>query len=389
MKHKQRLEKWLGALLIGTALLCGGCTHAEDAVRTVQELMVPFEEITVQEAEVSDRFYYRQLNEEQQLLYKELLQGVQEAQESIYVHSGDTEEIADIYERLCDDFPELFWCAGALKLTSSEDYAEIRPEYSASGDERMKKQKEIEAAAAECLSGISAEASDYERIRYVFEYLVDTVDYDERTPDNQNIYSALVGRASVCAGYSRAAQYLLHEMGIECIYVTGHIRQGGTHAWNIVKCDGAYYQMDVTFGDPVFQNEEEHAGMPEGSINYGYLCCTDAELFADHIPDDRAQYPVCDSMEYNYFVLNDMYYEDYNRSEILEDMKRGIFDKASVFTCKFPNAALYAEARDDILEYVVPEAAQTLGRHYGLNTVNYAYSEDEAMNALTIYWNYS
>ena len=38
------------------------------------------------------------------------------------------------------------------------------------------------------------------KIRYVYEYLVNTVDYDENAPDNQNIYSALVGKSSVCAG---------------------------------------------------------------------------------------------------------------------------------------------------------------------------------------------
>ena len=106
------------------------------------------------------------------------------------------------------------------------------------------------------LKGLDGNASEYDKIKYIFEYLVNTVDYNMEAPDNQNIYSALAGKASVCAGHSRAAQYLLQQTGIECIYVTGTIPGQGAHAWNIVKCGGQYYQMDVTFGDPVFLETE-------------------------------------------------------------------------------------------------------------------------------------
>ena len=57
----------------------------------------------------------------------------------------------------------------------------------------------------------------------------------EGAPDNQNIYSALVGKRTVCAGYARSAQYLLQKMGMECIYVTGTCANGEAHAWNQVK----------------------------------------------------------------------------------------------------------------------------------------------------------
>ena len=57
--------------------------------------------------------------------------------------------------------------------------------------------------------------------KYIYEYLVNNVQYVEEAPDNQNIYSALVGKATVCAGYAKANQYLLNRMGIYCTYVIG------------------------------------------------------------------------------------------------------------------------------------------------------------------------
>ena len=63
-------------------------------------------------------------------------------------------------------------------------------------------------------------------------------------------------RQSVCAGYSKATQYLLEQLGVFCTYVTGKTTEGGNHAWNLVKCNGDYYYVDTTWGDPVFQQEE-------------------------------------------------------------------------------------------------------------------------------------
>ena len=85
------------------------------------------------------------------------------------------------------------------------------------------------------------------KILYVYEKIVDEVDYDESAPDNQNIYSIFVNRQSVCAGYSKATQYLLEQLGVFCTYVTGKTTEGGNHAWNLVKCNGDYYYVDTTW----------------------------------------------------------------------------------------------------------------------------------------------
>ena len=98
----------------------------------------------------------------------------------------------------------------------------------------------------------------------MYDPVVDEVDYDESAPDNQNIYSIFVNRQSVCAGYSKATQYLLEQLGVFRTYVTGKTTEGGNHAWNLVKCNGDYYYVDTTWGDPVFQQgrrEKIHPGM--------------------------------------------------------------------------------------------------------------------------------
>lgn len=402
-RRKKRILPGMIWLLILAGIIAAGVRYGreifsevygktQEVIGTAVESTVPFSEVEVAEEEVSDGYYYQVLesagNEEAVTVYKELYQGVKEQQESFYIHASDSDLIGQIYQEILYDRPEIFWCTGEMQIMSYSTYAEVTPTYSCTGEEKAQKEAEIEAAAQECLSGISSEASEYECVKYVFEYIVNTVDYDLNSSDNQNIYSALVNKVSVCAGYSRAAQYLLHRMGVECIYVTGTITGQGAHAWNIVKCDGQYYQMDVTFGDPVFMSEESGESMPSNSINYGYLCCTDEEIYQNHTPDTAVTFPTCTSTDLNYYRLNGMYYETYDPEQILQAMNESIYSGEMSFSCKFATDELYEQAREGIRNDLSSAAAQTLARFYGLSSVQYMYMEDEVMNVITLYWNY-
>ena len=362
--------------------------NAAETVSLAGEQQVEFPELTVTVEEVAGDFYYQQLSEAEQTAYREMLQGVNGMEETIRVHAGRGDDAGKVYEYLLYDRPELFWCDGTSRMTIYEDYTEMSPGYTCTAAEKEQRQAQIDAAAEECMAGIGADASDYDRIRYVYEYIVSTVDYDENAPDNQNIYSALALRRSVCAGYSRAAQYLLKNMGIQCIYVIGNITGQGAHAWNIVQCGGKYYQMDATFGDPVFLEEESGESLPGSSINYDYLCCTDAEIAIDHEQDDFVEYPACGSDDLNYYRMNGMYYETFDQEELLGRMNDSIYSGSDTFVCKFADTGLYDAAIGTVVDDLLPRAAQNLAAHYGLGSVRYTYAEDREHSKLTVFWNY-
>ena len=111
-------------------------------------------------------------------------------------------------------------------------------------------------------------------------------------------------------------QYLLERLGIECIYVVGTAQGQEAHAWNIVKCDGEYYHVDATFGDPVFLGAESGEDLPPDIIYYDYLCCTDQEILKDHTPADGFAYPACVSDDLNYYRMNGIYFDAYDPQTI-------------------------------------------------------------------------
>lgn len=116
-------------------------------------------------------------------------------------------------------------------------------------------QKQIEQERDKILAKVEGK-SDYEKIKGVHDYLVDTITYKRYIKDDAfNIYGALVLKECVCEGYAKTFQYLMNELGIDNMIAIGtgidYDNKSETHAWNYVKLDGNWYAMDVTWDDPV------------------------------------------------------------------------------------------------------------------------------------------
>ncbi len=352
---------------------------------------IPYQEVVIQEEEIGQKFYYQQLSEEDRLTYREILEGLNTNTEEIYIHASDAERANEIFQYILKDCPEIFWCDGTISATSyegAESYTVLTPTYAYGNEDKERMKAEIEAQAFECLSGISADDLDYNKILYVYEYIVNTVDYDLEAPDNQNIYSVFMHRRSVCAGYSKAAQYLLERLGVFCTYVTGTTSGGQNHAWNLVKCEGDYYYMDVTWGDPVFQASEGEDVKQFQTISYDFMLCDDGELFKNHTPDRDVALPACTTMNRNYYMMNNMYYTSYDPDLALMRMNDVISSGENPSVLKFATDAVYDQAHEDVLQNVMKSAAQNLADWYGLTEVRYQYMDEPELNKITVYWEY-
>ena len=246
-----------------------------------------------------------------------------------------------------NDHPELFWIDASYKYSVYPSYVVFHPEYTCDAAKKEQRREEIDCAADEILNALSQETSDYSKIRLVFEYLIDTVSYNPNAEDNQNIFSSLVMKESVCAGYAKATQYLLQKAGIPCIYVTGTITDGGSHAWNIVRCDGNYYQVDTTFGASSYTNPEteiQQIEIPhELTYNYAYLCCNDDILYRDRtVSEYEIPLPECSLDDYNYYIMNGICYNTFS-SGVTDAIARSISSGETYWQCQFSSYEAFEE----------------------------------------------
>ncbi len=352
---------------------------------------ISYQEVT-EEEDASVSYYYSQLSEDDKQIYKEILSGLNSNTAEIYLHGDDADRANQILQYVMRDHPEIFWSDGSATTTSYSglhSYTVMKANYQYNANARSSMQAQIDQAVEECLSGISQDASDYDKILYVYEYIIHSVEYNLDASDNQNIYSVFVGKESVCAGYSKATQYLLQKLGVFCTYVIGTAGDDNqAHAWNLVSCNGEYYYVDTTWGDPTFLAEEGEEVAAEEKIAYDYMLCDETELFKNHTPDTSVELPSCTHMDYNYYVVNGDYYTSFDPEAILQKMNDVISSGGSTSVIKFSSADLYAAARESIFQETIPRAAENLANWYGISEVKYQYLDEADLNKITIYWQY-
>jgi len=119
--------------------------------------------------------------------------------------------------------------------------------------------------------------NEHEKVKAVHDYLVLNLAYDTRLSNNSP-YSALTEGTTACNGYAMLAYKMLKELGIEVRLISGVASSQAfitqNHAWNMVKLDGNWYHLDVTWDDPVPDEP--------GRILYDYYLLTDKEISKNH-----------------------------------------------------------------------------------------------------------
>lgn len=126
--------------------------------------------------------------------------------------------------------------------------------------------------------------NDIEKMRYIHDYLVDTIEYDQTFVEKNiyNIYGALVSKTCVCEGYAKASQYLLNEAGLENIIITGTATNSDgkteNHAWNYVNIDEKWYAIDTTWDDPIIVG----GGKLTNTIRYRYFLKGSSTMNKNH-----------------------------------------------------------------------------------------------------------
>ena len=201
--------------------------------------------------------YYETLNSREKRVYKQVYANAKELNKSfIPVVSIKTGELSNIIYAINYDHPELFYLdtTYSYKYTGEDECAQIILSYNETADNIEVTRNAFDNAVNTIVSGANKYKSNYEKEKYVHDYLVKTVNYNLDSKINQSAYSALVYKESVCSGYARSFQYVMTELKIPVYYVTGTSKDG-PHAWNLVSLSDGFYNLDVTFDDTTMSHK--------------------------------------------------------------------------------------------------------------------------------------
>ena len=343
-----------------------------------------------QSEEGHQEYYFKQLTEEEQRVYRELLKGIRAREKEFYLTISDDDSIDRSYHAVLKDHPEIFWVHNREKIYkttySDSDYCIFTPGYTYTDSEIDEIQTAMEQSFQEVRALIPEDAGDYEKVRIVYTYVIDHTQY-QTGEDDQSIAGVFWKKSAVCAGYAGAVQYLLERLDIPCIYVDGSTK-GSTegHAWDIVKIGQEYYYVDATNGDqPDFLNGDAAQLEEHKTIIYDYLCPFPEEYEKTYTPSEELTVPACTAKDLDFYVLNQGYFEDYSWQDIYDYCKMRMDNGAAVVRFKFGSQEAFSEACQELLDDgVVQNVAQYYMKLHGLGQVEYHYGVMD--NFYTIYF---
>lgn len=343
-----------------------------------------------QSEEGHQEYYFKQLTEEEQRVYRELLKGIRAREKEFYLTISDDDSIDRSYHAVLKDHPEIFWVHNREKIYkttySDSDYCVFTPGYTYTDSEIDEIQTAMEQSFQEVRALIPEDAGDYEKVRIVYTYVIDHTQY-QTGEDDQSIAGVFWKKSAVCAGYAGAVQYLLERLDIPCIYVDGSTK-GSTegHAWDIVKIGQEYYYVDATNGDqPDFLNGDAAQLEEHKTTIYDYLCPFPEEYEKTYTPSEELTVPACTAKDLDFYVLNQGYFEDYSWQDIYDYCKMRLDNGAAVVRFKFGSQEAFSEACQELLDDgVVQNVAQYYMKLHGLGQVEYHYGVMD--NFYTIYF---
>lgn len=287
--------------------------NAEENRNTIGQVSTTGNNFYTQNNSSANRYYYNQLNEYSKAIYDAIVNNIgklKNGNERIDIDydfsqvwnngNGDTElneYYTDAINALNLDYPALFYIDFSKMWLTIEKVSSFfstkyslyikpkdHPNYYADGyNSRLEVEtaiKQIENVKEQVKQ--TCTGSDYNKIKKLHDWLIDYMEYDMSSNNKANVYGAMVEKKGVCESYARTMKYILDDMGIESILVTGTATNSNgrteDHMWNDIKVDGNWYALDATWDDPVIIG----GGKANDEIKHRYFLIGSRDLYKNH-----------------------------------------------------------------------------------------------------------
>lgn len=135
--------------------------------------------------------------------------------------------------------------------------------------------------------------SPFEMEAALYDWVVRNVDYcwdHAELPDKANRatytpYGGLVEREAICLGYASTFQLLMEMAGVECLTVVGASHASTVdHAWNMVRLNGQWYCVDVTW-DYAYRDKMNGCEWRYFNVTSDYMARTDHQWDYANTPE--------------------------------------------------------------------------------------------------------
>lgn len=335
----------------------------------------------------SYRYCYEELTENEKKLYSIILPQLYVQPERIEVPQLEEGDLNNVFKALSYDNPDLFNLGLNCKMYSSGYKHFFEADYTIDNSTYKSRLQEVENIAAVIIDGANQFTSQYEKEKYVHDYIINHCTYiDPSESENaSNIYGCLVEGKATCEGYSRAFQYLLNRLNIPNRIVTGEGATDGVnyiaHMWNLVYIENKPYFVDVTWDDPKSESS---------IIRHTYFNVTTEEIFKKH-RNLVQTVPLCTDTEHNYFIAESAYIEigsgEAFETAVSNAVFNALYKQQESVELRFPDGAVMEQAKNSLFNSgVIYNVYTDAGIFISSGAGQVYYITDDEMNTICLFF---
>jgi len=245
-------------------------------------------------------FYYGCLSDNQKILYKEMLFGINRFAKEIKLPLRPINEISMVFSYILLDNPLIFYVSSFTHLSDLyKKKCVIKPEYKYKQD-FVRKNIDFVKAYLQKFDALKTK-SDIEKEIYVHDYCLNNFTYDDASNDYSfSILGTVLNKTAVCEGIAKFVKLVFDYLGVNSLVVLGKAKNPindnveEMHTWNIVMIEGKAYHLDVTFDMSV-----------KDKVNrYDYFNLDDEDIKKEHTIINKI--PKCTVTGNDYFSLNSL-----------------------------------------------------------------------------------
>lgn len=185
---------------------------------------------------------------------------------------------------LQSEYTNIFYVKASTGLRISGDYVVgVKMQYD--DEEYIETVSEIiNREIANVRSLITDDMTDLQKALAAHDYIASNYEYDTAC-QSKTLDDMVLNKTGVCQGYAYLYKEIMTALGIPCVTVPSN---KCNHMWNKIMIDGTWYNVDVTYDDPLFDMSTH--------ISHKYFIVNDDEIKAlDSNPDTS------DHIEWNQF----------------------------------------------------------------------------------------
>lgn len=310
---------------------------------------------------MSFQWFRNKLTSTEKAIYDKMYKSLLKRETNIkFFQSISASTMDKILKYIGQDMPEIFYLQGA-KYNIFKNRIDVIPTYAYHENEIALLMLQCNRKAKVILDRF-ADASEYDKVVGINDLFAKYIVYRTGNDlDAHTIIGPLIKRYGVCEGFSKTVKYLLDMLKIPCIVVFGAAMSSTTsrtelHAWNMVKIEGSWCHIDITFNTTIMVNRQ---------IRYDYFGLSDDEIRLDH-EYDIVMYPeavdsgLCYYKRFNLVIKNRQQFKDY--------FSECVKNKINNIIVKLPSTVAEVDIEKKVMEVIVADFDYVRNSHtYSIN----------------------